>query len=283
MTCRLLAFDLDGTLLDSRLQVREQTREAIERLRARGVEAMIVTGRHHVATYAYWHALGLELPAICCNGAYIYDFAAQRALAGDALPRDAAREVLRLARRYAINAMVYVHDYMAFETPDAHLKRIMRWSDALPPALRARSEQVASLEELVETATTIWKLTCACADADALRDFEVAVADGLGLGCVRSSDTRLDVACAGNSKGSRLAEWIAARGIAPAEVIAFGDHDNDIEMLHLAGVGVAMGNAHPRVQACADWVTGSSDGAGITDALERFVLTADRHPDKMPG
>ena len=58
-----------------------------------------------------------------------------------------------------------------------------------------------------------------------------------------------------------------------AEVIAFGDHQNDIEMLRMAGMGVAMGNSLPDVQACADWVTGSNDGSGIADALQRFVLT----------
>ena len=273
MSYRLVALDLDGTLLDSRLRIRSETITALQRLRERGVQAMIVTGRHHVAAHAYWHELRLSLPAICCNGAYVYDYARRRTLAGDALPRGAARAALALARRHAIHVMVYVHDYMAYESPDAHLARIMRWSDTLAPQLRARTEQVASLERLVDEAETIWKFTCACDDPAAMRAFARAIDDETGLACVRSSDTRLDVACAGNSKGSRLAEWIAAQGIAATEVIAFGDHDNDIEMLQLAGIGVAMGNSRSSVQACADWVTGSNDGGGIADALERFVLT----------
>ena len=273
MGYRLVAFDLDGTLLDSELRIRDETREAINRLRERGVGVMIVTGRHHLAAYPYWHALGLELPAICCNGAYIYDYGSGRTLAGDPIERDAARQVLHLARRHGIHPMVYVHDYMACETPDAHLARLMRWSATLPQPLQARVEQVDSLEQLVDSSDTIWKFTCACADPTAMRTFVAAIDATLGLACVWSNDTRLDVAQTGSSKGGRLARWIATQGIAPAEVIAFGDHDNDIEMLRLAGTGVAMGNSHASVQACADWVAGSNDSDAIAAALERFVLT----------
>ena len=76
----------------------------------------------------------------------------------------------------------------------------------------------------------------------------------------------------GISKGHRLAEFIAQRGIAPREVIAFGDQANDKEMLELAGLGVAMGNSRQEVRDCADWVTGSNDSDGIADVLHRFVL-----------
>ena len=63
MTYRLVALDLDGTLLDSQLQIRTETIDALSRLRAQGIQAMIVTGRHHVAAYPYWQQLGLDLPA----------------------------------------------------------------------------------------------------------------------------------------------------------------------------------------------------------------------------
>ena len=79
---------------------------------------------------------------------------------------------------------------------------------------------------------------------------------------------------AGVSKGRRLAEFIAQQGIQPHEVIAFGDQNNDKEMLELAGLGVAMGNSREEIRDCADWVTGTNDSDGIADVLHRFVLTA---------
>ena len=274
MKYRLVALDLDGTLLDSRLQIRSATIAALDRLRAQGTQTMIVTGRHHVAAYAYWHELGLTLPAICCNGAYLYDFAAQRALAGDPLRRDEAHALLKLARRHAIHTMIYVHDFMAFEAADPHLEKLMHWAATLAPVLRPRIEKVATFEQLLDQAATVWKFTFAGDDLPAMRAFVADVEQSLGgLACVWSGNTRLDVGHAGNSKGQRLAEWIAGQGIARTEVIAFGDHHNDIEMLRLAGVGVAMGNSQGAVQACANWVTGSNDSNGIADALDRFVLT----------
>ncbi|MBS1226830.1 MAG: pyridoxal phosphate phosphatase [Proteobacteria bacterium] len=273
MTYRLVALDLDGTLLDSQLQIRAETIAALSRLRAQGIQAMIVTGRHHVAAYPYWKELGLDLPAICCNGAYVYDFANARPLASDPLTHDEARQLLALSRQHAVYTMVYDRDFMAYETIDGQLRKMLNWAATLAPAVRPRFEKVESFERLIDNAETIWKFISAADDPAAMRAFVDDVEQSLGLCCVWSGATRLDITHGGNSKGHRLSQWIAAQGIAPAEVIAFGDHQNDIEMLRMAGMGVAMGNSQADVQACADWVTGSNDGNGIADALDRFVLT----------
>ena len=273
MTYRLIALDLDGTLLDSQLQIRNETIDALSRARAQGVQAMIVTGRHHVAAYAYWQQLGLELPAICCNGAYMYDYRARQPLANDPLTRNEARGLLKLVRKHSIDTMVYDKDFMAYESINKHLKAMLDWSATLPEAVRPRVEQAQSYEQLIEDAETIWKFTSSCDDRAALSAYVAEIEQSLGLSCVWSGQNRLDIGHAGNSKGRRLAGWIAEQGIARKEVIAFGDEQNDMEMLRLAGMGVAMGNSGGEIQACADWTTGGNDSNGIADALQRFVLT----------
>lgn len=273
MKYRLIALDLDGTLLNSQLQIRKETIDALRRARAQGVQAMIVTGRHHVAAYAYWHQLGLELPAICCNGAYMYDYRARQPLANDPLTRDEARKLLKLVRKHAIDTMVYDKDFMAYETVNKHLRAMLNWSATLPVAVRPRVEHVQSYEQLLENAETIWKFTSSCEDRAALAAYVAEIEQSLGLSCVWSGHNRLDIGHAGNSKGRRLAGWIAEQGIAPEEVIAFGDEQNDMEMLRLVGMGVAMGNSGHDIQACANWTTGNNDSNGIADALQRFVLT----------
>ena len=90
MSYRLVALDLDGTLLDSGLAIRPESVEVIAEARRQGVEVMLVTGRHHVVTAPYHRQLGLETPAICCNGTYLYDFGAQRASLGNPLSRTQA-------------------------------------------------------------------------------------------------------------------------------------------------------------------------------------------------
>ena len=276
MTFRLVALDLDGTLLDSGLQIRHQTLDALQRIRKRGVQAMIVTGRHHTAARAYWHQLNLELPAICCNGTYIYDFSKNKPLAGNPLSRDEARMLLSIVREHPVHAMVYIDEAMTYETHGAHMTGLLGWSASLPEPLRPRVERVDSFDRLIDDAGVLWKFLVASEDTAALEHFESAIRGCPQLSCVRSAGNRLDISRAGISKGHRLAEFLAQRGIEPHEVIAFGDQNNDKEMLELAGLGVAMGNSRQEVRDCADWVTGPNDSDGIADVLHRFVLaTAD--------
>jgi Cof subfamily protein (haloacid dehalogenase superfamily) len=234
---------------------------------------MIVTGRHHTAVHAYWRQLALELPAICCNGGYVYDFRTGRALAGDPFSRAEARDLLGIVRAHPVDAMIYTDEAMCHESDLPHLAATRLWSAALPESLRPRLARVVSLDRVIDEAGILWKFLIASEDSVAL-DVFMRDAGARGFGSVRSSRTRVDVARAGNSKGRRLAECLAWWDVLPDEVIAFGDQDNDREMLELAGLGVAMGNARPDLRACADRVTGSNDSDGIAETLERFVLAA---------
>lgn len=271
MSYRLVVLDLDGTLLGSDLRIRAETQDELARIRAQGVEVMLATGRHHVAAYAYWHQLGLELPAICCNGAYLYDFAQRQALAPKPLTRDEARALLALVRKHRIDTTVYIDEAMAFEGETPFSPRMLEWSASLPEALRPRIVCTDSFERLIEEAPTVWKFFSVGDDVETLSAFAHEVRDHLQLACEWSGEFYLDIAHAGNSKGDCLAAWLAERGIDAAQVIAFGDHHNDRRMLRLAGLGIAMGDAGAEVQADADWVTGSNDSDGIASALRRFI------------
>lgn len=272
MKYRLVALDLDGTLINSQMKIQRETIEAVQQVREQGVKVMLVTGRHHVAAYPYWDQLKLELPAVCCNGTYIYDYQAGRALATNPLSKAQAHQLLRISREHGIYSMVYVGDAMAYETRSHHRKLLMDWAEAQTERVRPRFRQVDRFENLIDEVETVWKFDTASDDVPALRAFEQDIRTTMGLSCEWSSDNSMDVVQRGNSKGSRLAEWVAQQGIDPMEVIAFGDHRNDIGMLELVGMGVAMGNADPIVKTSANFVTGSNDETGIADALYRFVL-----------
>lgn len=270
---RLVVLDLDGTLLDSELRIRPQTIAELARVRAHGVGVMIATGRHHVTAYPYWHQLALELPAICCNGAYLYDFAGRRPLAGDPLTRDEARGLLALVRKHQIYSTIYIDEAVVYEGGGHFSPRMLEWAAGLADALRPRMLRAESFEHVLDAQPTVWKFFSTGDDVAAMRAFANDVEQTLGLSCEWSGECHLDIAHAGNSKGDRLAQWIAAQGIAAEQVIAFGDHQNDRRMLRVAGLGVAMADSGPDVQADADWVTGSNDGDGIASALRRFVPT----------
>jgi Cof subfamily protein (haloacid dehalogenase superfamily) len=272
MKYRLVALDLDGTLLDSDVQIRRQTIDALQQARDRGVQVMIVTGRHHSAVHAYWRQLDLELPASCCNGAYVYDFSVGKPLAGDPFTRPEARELLCIVREHSIHATIYTGVAMAYEKDRRHLANMRQWAATLPEPVRPCLAPVDSFDRLIDEAEIIWKFLIASDDPAAMETF-MRAARARGFDCVRSSRDRIDIARPGNSKGRRLAEFIAQRNILPGEVMAFGDQDNDRDMLELVGFGVAMGNSRPEVRACADYVTGTNDSDGIAETLQRFVLT----------
>lgn len=98
MAYRLIALDLDGTLLDSHAQIRPETLKVLQQARQQGIEVIVVTGRHHIAAYPYHHQLQLSTPAICCNGTYAYDYHARRAVAANPLSK---AQMLRILEKPA--------------------------------------------------------------------------------------------------------------------------------------------------------------------------------------
>ena len=272
MKYRLVAFDLDGTLLDSDLQLRPESIAAIETLRQRGIGAMIVTGRHHVATAPYQQALGLELPAICCNGTYLFNFESRQSLMGKPLSHTQALFMLRKIRERGVHALMYVDDAITYEQTEPHLARLLVWAETLPPAQRPTFRQVENFESTVINAPIIWKFALSHPVYEPLGELVTDIQREMGLACEWSGDNRVDVAQGGNSKGHLLAQWLETQGIAPAAVVAFGDNLNDISMLQLVGLGVAMGNSTHAVQISADRVIGSHNSSAIADTLQRYVL-----------
>lgn len=272
MRYRLLALDLDGTLLDSRLAIRPDAQEAIAAVRRRGLGVLLVTGRHHIATAPYHAQLNLDLPAICCNGSYLFDFRSGRVELANPLSRTQALMLLRKIRQSGIHALMNFDDAIAYERIEAHLARLLAWSETLPPALRPDFEWVDSFESAAIHATMIWKFVLSSEDRNALRRLVDEIVREIGLSCAWSGENRVDVAQCGNSKAALLERWLALRGIAPSDVIAFGDNENDIGMLRLAGMGIAMGNATADVQSAADRVAGTHDSSAIADLLETLVL-----------
>ena len=241
MKYRLVALDLDGTLLNSQMQIQRETIDALKLVRDKGVQVMVVTGRHHVAAYPYWDQLGLDLPAVCCNGTYVYDYRAGRPLANNPLSKAQAHQILKIAREHGIYCLVYVDDAMVFESTSAHTSKLLNWAVSLPERVRPNIRQIDRFEDLIDGVDIVWKFATASDDIPALQAFEQELRESMGLSCEWSANNRLDVAAAGNSKGTRLAEWIAEQGIDCSEVIAFGDHRNDIRMLEVAGMGCGHG------------------------------------------
>ena len=269
MTSRVIALDLDGTLLTPTKTLLPSSLQALARAREAGFTPLIVTGRHHVAIHPFYQALALDTPAICCNGTYLYDYQAKKVLEADPLPVDQALKLIDMLNEHKVHALMYVDDAMVYETPTGHVLRTMNWAQSLPPEQRPVFTQVNSLAQNAREMNAVWKFALTDEDSAKLNAFALEVEQQLGLECERSWHDQIDIARQGNSKGKRLAQWVASQGLSMQDVVAFGDNFNDISMLQAAGMGVAMGNAADEVKAHANVVIGDN----TTDTIAEFIYT----------
>ncbi len=272
MRYRVIALDLDGTLLTPQKTILPESLAALQKAREAGYQVLIVTGRHHVAIHPFYQALALDTPAICCNGTYLYDYQAKKVLSSDPLPVQQADQLIDLLNEHQIHGLMYVDDAMLYQTTTGHVERTMKWAQSLPESQRPVFRQVASLRQAANEVESIWKFALTDSDLSKLHRLTDDVEQRLGLACEWSWQDQVDVAQRGNSKGKRLAEWAASQGIAMEEIVAFGDNYNDISMLESVGLGVAMGNADEAIQARADFVIGTNLEPSIASLLAQRLL-----------
>ncbi|MFJ1843132.1 MULTISPECIES: Cof-type HAD-IIB family hydrolase [unclassified Streptomyces] len=272
---RLIATDLDGTLLRDDKTVSDRTVAALAAAEEAGIEVFFVTGRPArwmdvVSDHVHGHGL-----AICANGAAVADLHADGKLVKvRPLERDIALDVVHTLRAaapgtsFAVELATGIHYEPAY--PPLHLD---------PGATVAVAEKLLH-EEAPGTGAPVLKLLAHHAELtpdDFLALARAAAGDRASF--TRSSPTALlEISGPGVSKASTLALCCAERGISPAEVVAFGDMPNDVEMLSWAGTSYAMGNAHPAALAAASGRTATNGDDGVAVVIERIL--AER---RMPG
>ncbi len=268
----VIALDLDGTLLDNQKRILPQSLAALADARAAGVEVVVVTGRHHIAIHPFYQALEITTPAICCNGAYIYDFNNKKVLSSDPLPPDQARFVLKILQKSDIHAMMYVDDAILYQVPSSNVIHSLAWAETLPKSQRPTLQQVNSLTQATQDVQSIWKLALTHVHIPTLRHFTEIIKTELGLSCEWSWHDQVDISKSDNSKGKRLEQWVSAKGFRMDQVVAFGDNYNDLSMLEAVGLGVAMGNADIAIKARAALIIADHMQPGIAEVIRTRVL-----------
>ena len=259
MRPRLVATDLDGTLVRSDGTVSPRTTAAIARVEAAGVPFVMVTGRPPRWMGGIAEATGHRGLAVCANGALVYDLHAARIVRPDLLSGEAALGVVDALRRELPGIAFAVERHEADFAHEPSYRP--RW-DSSDKLTQAPVEQLLA-GDVVKLLARHEELT---AD-ELLASARGAVGDAATL-THSSADGLLEISAAGVSKASGLASLAADFGVEAADVIAFGDMPNDLPMLAWAGRAVAVANAHPEVLAAADEVTASNDDDGVAQVLD---------------
>ncbi|MEU7894880.1 HAD family hydrolase [Nonomuraea sp. NPDC049152] len=258
---RLIATDLDGTLLDPAGAVTPRTRRALESARQAGAEVVFVTARPPRAIGLIAKETGVSGTAICSNGAIVYDLAAGRIVTTHPLDREDARTVARTLSE-ALPGVSF-----AIETGAGVLFE-PGYGKHIPEDLPYRRQV-----ESVWTATEpVVKLLAWSSEhhADEMFTAAVAAVDGQAEITHSGGSGLLEISAAGVTKAGTLAELCDERGIDPSAVVAFGDMPNDLAVLTYAGTGYAMANSHHTVLAAVERHTLSNAEDGVAVVLEGY-------------
>jgi len=263
---RLIASDLDGTLLRSDRSVSERTRTALARAQEHGIVVVLATARPPLTTRLFAEHAGITGHAICSNGAILYDISRDELLGHHTLDAATAQRLivaLRAAAPGVCFAVVQGKDF-ACEPDYASIARVEDHGRLLDEI------RLGDALDLLGVPTT--KLVVR--HPERLPPDLLTTIHGLGLDgfeATHSGAPFLEVVAANVTKGWALAALCAHLGIDAAEVVAFGDAPNDAAMLRWAGHGVAVANAYPAAIVAANEVTLSNDDDGVAVVVERLL------------
>ena len=271
---RLIALDLDGTLLNSDKQLTQQNAQALACAAARGIEIVPTTGRFFSGMPEIIRSLPYLHYAITINGAAVYDVRQDADIARAEIPLPLAVEIMRYLDTLPVIYDCYMNNWGwmtramqlradAF-APDEHYLRMIR-------NLRTPVDDLKSY--LLETGRDVQKIQLFLTDP-ALRLTLLRQLGGQFEGlCVSSSvPNNIEINSTDANKGEALRKLAAHLGLDISQTMAIGDGLNDLSMLRAAGIGVAIENACPEAKQAADYVTGSCDESGVAAAIRRFCL-----------
>ena len=240
-----------------------RTREALARTRRTGLRVILVTGRMFQSVRRYARGAGLDDPVVCYQGAVVAEPQSGRWLRHVPIPLELARETIRAITDEGFGLNCYVGDelYVAEITPQAR-----RYADFQDLQLHPVGNLLAWLHEPPTKLVVI-------DDAEILDELEARMKarfDGR-LYISKSLPYFLEFASPDVTKGSGLAFVAEHLGFARERTVAFGDGENDIELIEWAGYGVAVANAHERVKAIADLICPRVDEEGVAQVLEAYL------------
>ena len=267
---KLIAFDMDGTLLDSQKRIGQRTLEAIDRALDAGKQVAISTGRCLAEMRDYLEPLARVRWLVCSSGAIVYDMQKHKKLCSNLMPPQLVAQCLELTKverpmihiltdesivqrnqqenmsEYGMGVYKPLYDRVTTKVDD-----IYAFFASSPFAVAKLNLYHRSSESRLHT-------------KELLTPLDIEMAD--------SEHTSLECSVRGMTKAAGMQALCNAIGIAMDDVIAVGDADNDLAFLNAAGFSVAMGNANDKAKAASDAIVADNDSDGCAEAIERFLL-----------
>jgi Cof subfamily protein (haloacid dehalogenase superfamily) len=267
-TIRLIAIDVDGTLLNSQHEISTRTQKALQAAMNAGVQVILATGRPRRTVDHIVEQLQLTTPGVFMQGLHICN--ADGSLRHEIqMAAETAKQVAAYAHANQLTTMIYNYQSISTRQHNDLTKQLQSYHEPYPTELGdnivnfADQQPIAKFIFIERTPERI-----------AMLRSELSAMLGDSAEVFTSMPLFLEVLPPQTSKGAGLKWLLDDIGVLPEHVLAIGDGENDIEMLQLAGIGVAMGNGAARLKAVANAVVADNNHDGVAQAIEQFVLGA---------
>lgn len=262
---KLIATDMDGTVLGPDFRFRPRTLEAIAAAQEAGIEIVFVTGRPHRWLDPLWDQLKYDSVAICSNGAVVYDLARDEVLESELVDGEVVLDLMGRLRRRLPRAK------FCAETLEAVLEE-ENWGRT--NLVETGDVEVGPIESRLDPSTGVIKLLVKDESMQPRELYEEVLdeaGDAVSVTHALANLPLAEIGQPGLSKGRTLARWCAERGITADQVAAFGDMPNDTEMLRWATHGYAMGGGWPEVIEAVGRTCPPFEEDGVAQTIERLI------------
>ncbi|MFE0441502.1 Cof-type HAD-IIB family hydrolase [Aerococcus sp. NPDC058936] len=265
---KLIAFDIDGTLVNSKKEVTQATKEALHKLHEAGIHVVISSGRPYKGVLLNADLVGREIvPYVSCfNGALVKEVATDAAVYAHELTNAELQRWVDLAREHDLDVHAHDDEYVLVQdTPKDRYVEVESTLNEMPiRAVDFYDGEITAPKVMITAEPGKLDAFIATLDPELFEKYSI----------MKSEPFFLEIMPKGVDKGEALAKLAESLDIDQSETMAFGDQANDLSMIKWAGCGVAMGNAIDDLKDNAQYVTESNDDEGIAKALEKLVFDA---------
>lgn len=261
---KLIAIDIDDTLINDDKEVTPATQRALEQAVAQGIVVTLATGRAYASAQAIARQTGLNVPIITYQGALVKNLLDEQVLYERYVPVEAADKLFQYCIQHDLHLQTYIDDKLYSREDNDKIKdytALNRTPYYVEPDFKKLVDQPTPKMLIIDEPSFLDEL------APKLREL---LGDQVHI--TKSKPNFLEIMHHEGTKGHALKFLSAHFGCTPSDCIAVGDSWNDHEMLEAAGLGVAMGNAIPALKEIADYVTLSNNEDGVKHVIEKFIL-----------
>jgi len=267
MKYKMVAIDLDDTLLADDLTISPQTIEAIQQSVNKGVVVTLATGRMYRSALKYAKEIRLDVPIITYQGAYVKNIISGEILYQRLIPFDLSIDILNRLKDMDKVVQIYLDDQLYVEKEHPYIEKYSKIS-------QISYHIVDDLIDTLRSANTLPMKILTIDQPEEIKRmldlFQPVYQNKVHV--TISKPHFLEFSHPEATKGQAIQYLADKMGISLDQVIAIGDSYNDLDMIQMAGLGVAMKNGHPTIKAIADYITKSNNDHGVWEVLQKFIL-----------